>query len=325
LKEPFNAVISGLGNIAWLFDYKTKKNRHFLTHAFSYTNNNKTTLAGGCSPNLLERDKFQAEFKVPAYKTLNELINCTKPDIISLCSPSELHFKQTMHCIQSEIPMIWLEKPPATSLDELNQMIELKKQKKHKSKIIVNYQRRYSNQYQKLKTIYKQQTLGDCRLIQINYSRGLELNGSHMLDILFFITCDHENYKILWVSKEKQNPCFAMSLENNVMVIVTGTDLPYHNIDISITYENGRTSVIYSGIKTIIEHRVEQELFPEYYRLGEKSVSCCATIENEMETALNDLINAYQENREPLSNLVTAKNTQSLIDKVRLLQKDLKT
>ncbi len=146
-----------------------------------------------------------------------------------------------------------------------------------------------------------------------------------MLDILFFITCDHENYKILWASKEKQNPCFAMSLENNIMVIVTGTDLPYHNIDISITYENGRTSVIYSGIKTIIEHRIEQELFPEYYRLEEKSVSCCATIENEMETALNDLINAYQENREPLSNLVTAKNTQSLINKVRLLQKDLKT
>lgn len=314
----------GLGNIAWRFNQNVKS-EYGLTHNSVYIQNPQTSVAGGCSPEKGDSKTFERMFGVAVYKTLEELIDTTKPDIVSICSPSEFHFEQVMYCLDRNVPMIWLEKPPASSVQEIDRLIDKMAEQGNRSKVLVNYQRRYDKNYQKLKEIYLEKMLGTCRLIQINYSRGLELNGSHILDMLFFIIGDGMEYEIEWVFSfdSLENPSFALTLECGVGVVVSGVTLPYHCVDISLICENGRASILHGGMTPVVEERVEHELFPGFYRLKKSEddyfVSFSQT--NSMKEVLENLIYSYEQGNETKSSLQSARNTQALIDKVREKQR----
>jgi predicted dehydrogenase len=320
MEKTYRAALVGLGNIAWRFDQNVG-GRHSLTHASAYVQNHRTSIVGGCSPDEGDRVAFERTFGVLAYKTLEKLIDETEPDIVSICSPSGFHYRQVVYCLEKEISMIWLEKPPAGSLSELDALLQAQTGRGGKSKVLVNYQRRYAECYRLLKTLYRDDVLGKCRFVHINYSRGLELNGSHILDMLFFIAGDGAKYELEWIStsKDLENPSFALTLENGVEVIVSGLSLPYHCIDISLVCDKGRISVLHGGMTPRIEKKVEHELFPGFYRLKESEehllgpggFGAC------MEEALKDLINAFEGDLQLQSGLATARNAQALVEEVR--------
>lgn len=319
-KRTYRAAIAGLGNIAWRFGGNAES-EYSLTHASAYIRNSGTFLVGGCSPDEGDRAEFGCAFNIPAVRTPEEMIDTLNPDIVSICSPSAFHFEQAAYCIDRNIPMIWLEKPPASSAEELDLLIEKVKNAGGRSNVLVNYQRRYDGNYRKLKEVYLRKTLGECRLIQITYSMGLELNGSHILDILFFIVGDGARYEIEWVSSPdvSENPSFTLVFEYGVQVIVSGVDLPYHCIDISLVCDGGRVSILHGGMTPVVEKRIEHELFPGFYRLGKDGDDYHVFSEKTgtMKKVLEDLIYSFERGTETESSLLSARNTQTLIDAVR--------
>lgn len=320
MSEKYRAALVGLGNIAWRFDQKIDDVSIGLTHASSYMKHDRVEIVGGCSPEQDDRESFEKVYRVQSFKTIEEMIPAVKPDIVSICTPAEHHHDQVMYCLQHSIPMIWLEKPPTTSLGALDNLIRENGQPQGRSKILVNYQRRFSESYIWLQSLYKDQTLGACRLIQINYSRGLENNGSHLLDILFFIVGLECEYRLKWVSDSRSaSPSFALTFPNGLSVLVAGIDLTYHNIDIMLTFDLGRASVLYGGMVRRIESKVENDLFPGFYRLAESKMVHAdnGEIQCSMPEALSDLIGAYEDNREPRSSLITARRTQKLMEEIR--------
>jgi predicted dehydrogenase len=320
MSQKYRAALVGLGNIAWRFDQKQDDVDIGLTHVSSYRKHDRVEIVGGCSPEQDDRESFEKAYKVQTFKTIEEMIPAVKPDIVSICSPAEHHHGQVLYCLQHSIPMIWLEKPPTTSLADLDNLIQENGQPDGRSKILVNYQRRFSESYIWLQSLYKDQTLGACRLIQINYSRGLETNGSHLLDILFFIVELECEYRLEWVSDSKSaSPSFALSFPNGFSVFVSGLDLTYHNIDIILTFDLGRASVLYGGMVQRIESKVENDIFPGFYRLAESNMirKNNGEIQRNMAEALSDLIGAYEDNREPISSLITARKTQKLMEEIR--------
>jgi hypothetical protein len=110
-----------------------------------------------------------------------------------------------------------------------------------------------------------------------------------------------------------------LTFKNRVPVLVSGTELPYHNIDIMLTFDLGRASVLYGGMVRRIESRVENHLFPGFFRLAESKTVLTdnGEILCSMAEALKDLIGAYEDNREPRSSLKTARQTQKLIEEIR--------
>jgi predicted dehydrogenase len=227
-----------------------------------------------------------------------------------------------MYCIERSVSMIWLEKPPTNSVREIDKLFEKLADRGGLCKVLVNYQRRYMESYRKLRTMYLEKKLGDCRLIQLNYSRGLQLNGSHILDTLFFIVGDSIGYELEWVSPfgGPENPCFALTLENGLGVMISGIALAYHCIDISLVCENGRASIMHGGMKPVVEEKVEHEWFPGFYRLKESENDYLGDekgLVSYMKLALEDLINSYERSEEPQSNLQSARNAQELIEQVR--------
>ncbi len=320
MSKKYRAALVGLGNIAWRFDQKNDDVGIGLTHGSSYMKHDRVEIVGGCSPEKDDRKSFEKVYKVQTFKTIEEMLPAVKPDIVSICTPAEHHYYQVMYCLQHSIPMIWLEKPPATSLADLDNLIQEIGQPQGRSKILVNYQRRFSESYIWLQSLYKDQTLGACRLIQINYSRGLENNGSHLLDILFFIVGLGCECRLEWVSNSRSaSPSFALTFQNGFSVLVSGIELPYHNIDIILTFDLGRASVLYGGMVRRIESKVENDIFPGFFRLAESKMvhTDNGEIQCSMSEALSDLIGAYEENREPRSSLITARRTQKLMEEIR--------
>jgi predicted dehydrogenase len=322
--KTYRAAVVGLGNIAWRFDRNIDSQDKFLTHVYSYIHNGKTKLVGGCSPNADDRYAFEEVFDIPTFASIKELIEHVEPDIVSVCSPTEFHFEHVMFCLDRKVSMIMLEKPPAHSLQELDRMIMRLSEQGSPSKVLVNYQRRYMESYRKLRAMYLEETLGKCNLIQTNYSRGLELNGSHLIDMLFFIVGGGMKCELEWVSSfgDPETPSFALTLENGLGVMISGITLPYHCADISLVFECGRSSILHGGMTTVTEDKVEHELFPGFYRLkmSENNYLGSGGISDSMGEALEDLTRSYEQDEMPQSSIISARSTQEIIERVRQRQ-----
>jgi predicted dehydrogenase len=322
MPRTYRAAMVGLGNIAWRFDRGQGPGPGSLSHAGAYLRHSRTVLVGGYAPDEADRSAFQKAFGVPVYASLADLLEHESPDIVSIASPAPWHFSQTLACVKKQVPMIWLEKPAAGSLQELDRLLASSRQTG--STVMVNFQRRYCPAYQNLRRIYQEQRLGTCRLIQVNYSRGLEANGAHILDMLFFVTGDQPQWQLDWVSADgdRDNPCFSLLLAQGPRVLVAGLSLPYHCIDMALTCDQGRVSILHGGMTPVVERRVEHELFPGFYRLRHTRDELLGTggLQGSMEAALDDLLDAFEQRREPVSTLQTARTSLVLIEAVRARQ-----
>jgi predicted dehydrogenase len=267
MHRTYRAALVGLGNIAWRFDRGQGCGAGSLSHVGAYMRDSRTILVGGCSPDEDDRRAFQKAFGVSVYDSLSALLDHESPDIVSIGSPAPWHFSQTLACLGKKVPMIWLEKPAAGSLQELDRLLEISAQVR--STVVVNFQHRYCTAYQNLRRVYQEQRLGTCGLIQLNYSRGLEANGAHILDMLFFVTGEQAQWHLEWASAggDRDHPCFSLVLPTGPRVLASGLSLPYHCIDMALTCDQGRVSMLHGGMTLVVEERVEHELFPGFYRL----------------------------------------------------------
>ena len=317
----YKAGVVGLGNIGSVFKQLGQVNiNNVLNHSQCYQLHPATELIGGVSPDKGDREIFSKTYSTNAYSELAEMLCVEKPDIISICSPTSVHYEQVKQCVDSGVSMIWLEKPATCNLIELNEIIE--KCTSANTTVLVNYQRRYTAIYNKLRSVYMEKQLGNPLAINLTYSRGLEVNGSHIIDIAHYITGDMSSLSLIAMQSgaEIDNPSFICRVrESNIPVIVTGIDAPYHSIDISVSFEKGRFSILHGGMTAVWEDREEHKLYPGFYRLVTKDPDFLPPAEPAgcFASALDDLLLSYETKSNTRSNLLTACMTQLLIDEIR--------
>jgi predicted dehydrogenase len=316
--RALTAALIGLGNIAWRYDGgRVAPGAPALTHASVYDRSPRTTLTIGMSPDTGERRAAREALGIDTTDSLPDLL-AARPDVVSICSPSALHAEHLRACLDAGVPMIWLEKPAATRLTDLDAVIAAST---GASVVAVNFQRRYQPAYRVLRDLCTSGELGRCHHIQAVYSRGLETNGSHMVDQVLFLAGDGRPFTLDWVGPTggPDNPGFAMTFDGGLTAVVTGLDLPYHCIDIAAVFDGGRVSLLYGGLTAVFERRVEQELFPGFHRLRpepDPRFPGDCDIGGSMAAALDDLIAAHETGRDAASSLTTARAGQALMQAV---------
>ena len=315
--RSYDAAVIGLGNIGARFH--DPNGVHPFNHTEALLRHERTNLIGGVDPSPEHRTYFERTYGLPSYAELEELLD-RKPAMVSLCSPSEYHFHQAVTCLKAGVRLIWLEKPPVDSYTELQELQMCAKQ--CGATVLVSYQRRYCANFRAMRDLYVGGQLGEARSAQVFYSRGLECNGSHMLDILFFVSQDRGKVILEGVNAGggSENPSFAFSTDG-FPVHVTGLDLPYHCVELMVFFERGRASIQYSGLASRVDAVIENEYAPGYYRLsaGDTPVqlppaeaTCIFPF-----VAIDDLIGASEGRRSPCSSLESAAQTQRLVSLVR--------
>ena len=313
-----NAALIGLGNIAWKYDAHKQASSFALSQAGAFLRQSGVKLLGGCSPDKDDCTAFSAwSGGLPVFSDTFEMLKVLQPELVGICSPTDLHFDHVRLCLDAGVRLVWLEKPATGTLEQLKTLIRLS-QEKHAT-VCVNFFRRYLPVYQKLHLMIKQKEFGNCQLLRVLYSPGLARNGVHLLDQLFFLTGADE-YELLWIERggDCANPAFILRLSTGQLVEVCGANLSYHTNDISAVCSEGIISILRGGKQARVEQRVENELFPGFFNLAEAEhkILQTATLDNYMQPALEDLIKSATTGNEPQSSLSTALLTQRLLEQV---------
>lgn len=306
-----------MGNIAWRYDSRVKEGIYgSLSHAKAYTKNPHTNIIAGCSIDKKDRTDFEDKYNVQVFETVEEMLLNIKPDIVSICSPTKYHYYHLTLCLKYNISMIWLEKPSVANYFEYKKLLKYK----IKSKILVNYPRRYLTNFKLLRDEIKQRTLKGVKDIVIHYSKGLLTNGCHIIDSLFMVLGESSNQKIgsIKIINNGKNPSFLFN-HQNILIYVIGHDISYHSREISVTFDNSRISINQEGDQFIYEEKIEKRYFPGFYQLAEiKHKSKKPNdYDKALDRALFNLINSYEKNTQTDSNLFTSKPTQEVIDIVK--------
>lgn len=309
------AAIIGLGQIAWRYDGGQPADGAALTH-LSALRHAGLDIIGTSDSNPEARREFNTVTGINTYATVAALLDIT-PDLVSIASPNQSHADHLVACLEAGVKYIWLEKPATTDTAFTHDLAS--RASALGARVLVGFQRRYMPSYLAL----GQDDLGDLIGIDVTYSRGLETNGAHMVDLILWLLKD-QMPDLLGVVPgllppvhvQEASPSFLLKGAGNVPVTVTGLDLQYHSIDIVVHYSNGRRAVRHGGQTSLTEVKIPNPLFPGFYYLTSEHGP--QDVKNEVGFAfpamVNDLLHGGGE--QPLSNLRSAGLGQSIVAQV---------
>ena len=181
--KRFTVTIIGLGNIGLLYDLKkTNDSEEFLTHTRSahYHKNFEIRFLIDNDHRKLELAKKKYGRGINYFKSLNENYNPT--DIVVLSSHPEInsYYLNKLKNIK-EIKLFLVEKP------FINRYENLSKYDSVSCKTYVNYYRKSLPFYKELKNNIDNHKFGNLIGINIFYSKGLNNNGSHLIDLINYL------------------------------------------------------------------------------------------------------------------------------------------
>lgn len=178
--KRYGAAVVGLGNIGQGYDYHSDE--LILTHARAFARHPGFELLAGVDPDPGKRERFERQYRVPAYGVLSDLLAAASPEVIALAVPTERHSETLSLVLRDAAPRAVLcEKPMAATIAEGRGMLSAAAA--GGCVLAVNYVRRFDPGVQELK-----QALDGCEYGQVYkgvawYTKGLRENGTHLVDL----------------------------------------------------------------------------------------------------------------------------------------------
>ena len=174
-------------------------------------------------------------------------------DLISISTPTPLHFEYLKKILNYRPPVIICEKPVVNSLKQVDEVLRL--YKSSGSKVLVNYMRRFQPAYkvlkERLKKNYRRDSLKE---IVIKYKRGFLNNASHAVDLLEYLFDELFDFKNFQAQKwefdsfEYDPTLTGTCLYMDKPVSFDGIcDVQYPVFDIEIFYSDAKIAICRSG------------------------------------------------------------------------------
>jgi predicted dehydrogenase len=155
-------------------------------HAQGYRANPDVELRAVVDPVEPARRQFQAEYGVPeAYASAEEMFAAFRPDVVSVCVWHPLHAPMTIAAAEAGVRAVICEKPMATSMAEVDAMIEACD--RAGTKLLVSHQRRFTPGWERARELVAAGTIGEVHTAHGRGINGLLNVGTHIVDGLLFI------------------------------------------------------------------------------------------------------------------------------------------
>lgn len=267
------AGIIGAGRIAWGYDGGHWDGHRSVSHAACLHRHPDTELVAVYDPIADSRTAFETGYKG------SKPVSCcadwdrfwqTNLDLVVIASPSDKHLDHILACFKAGIPNILLEKPVTLTRGDFDRVLTAHQALARKPKITVNYFRRFLPQTQHLKdalqTAREAQTLVR---VDISYSRGLDVNGVHMLDLLGHIFDATTCPPLDWTDRtDTPNPSFGLTIHGCPIAVLGHPDLGYHGLDIRITTQDGQMTLTRNGLELLYAPKVPNPDYPGFFHLA---------------------------------------------------------
>jgi len=268
--ESLHVAIIGCGRIAGGYDDKESPQVH--THAKAYLLNDQTELFAVVDKDEQRAKDFSMRWGNPTiYTNAPEMLTAESPEIVSICTPTDTHAEMLELCLDfPSVKAVWAEKPLASDIDRAEKIVDLYLQR---NKILaVNYQRRWDPEMQRVKRAINKQELGKIQKVVVYYSKGLQNNGSHAIDLILDWFGELSEFIVLGslVDFSEDDPTIDVLLRfSEIEVFFIGVDSRNFGLfEIHIFGEHGRINITKFGREIEWIRRLEISEFEGYHELN---------------------------------------------------------
>ena len=264
---------------------------------------------------IAERKRFQVLTGATVYESPDEMLRAERPGLVSICSPTELHFAHAMLCVEAGVKMLWLEKPPVASAAEGDALLNAVRMRG--TTVMVGYQRRYAEPFVSLREHLKRGAQEKLLAVSVHFSLKLRRNGCHALDAVSFLLGDPD-FSLVGVvpGQDPETPSFLLHAEELPLAFI-GLSGEFHSLDITLTFRDERIEILNGGKLVFRRREVADPRYPSRW-LGSPELAPFPTLDerNGMAESLTDLLDSFEEGRQPVSNLESAMKTQRIMESV---------
>jgi predicted dehydrogenase len=203
--EHIKAAIIGLGRIASLLEEDSLREKP-CTHAGALSANPDCVLSAGCDIDEERRRLFAEKWQVPVYADATEMIRIHAPQILTIATHPDSHYRYCRLAADFGVPVVICEKPLA---DNIGSARKIKRLGEHGPVIITNHERRYAEDYIRARAILDEAKLGKLLSVRAALYMGktkrlldvLWHDGTHLADAIMFLTNATLKHRRRWGAK----------------------------------------------------------------------------------------------------------------------------
>jgi len=162
-------------------------------------------LVGICdlNPDALSLATEEHGIKIDLHFTdAHHLLRKTVPECVIIATTAPTHCEYTCLAAESGAKYVLCEKPMAVSLAECDKMLEVCA--RHGTKLAVNHQMRFMEQYTEPKRIIESDAFGGlCSITVVGGNFGMAMNGTHYFEMFRYMTDEAPAEVSAWFSPGK--------------------------------------------------------------------------------------------------------------------------
>ncbi|WP_436934705.1 Gfo/Idh/MocA family protein [Halovenus marina] len=160
------------------------------SHAEGYAQSDDIDLVAIADIDEEQLAEFGDEWSIPKssrYTDHHEMIAAEDLDALSVTTPSFLHHDHVLDAAQAgNAPdVIWCEKPIALNVADAQEMLDACAEAD--IELVINHMRRFSDSYTALRELIADGFLGDLDSVTTQFPRELLRNGTHTLDLIYYL------------------------------------------------------------------------------------------------------------------------------------------
>jgi len=308
--------IIGLGKIGIKYD---KKHKYKIGNYTSAVIENKNLeLVSVCDISNSKFKNLKKKIKNLFFKSLDRLLEKTKPELIIVCSSTKSQYAILKKIFKYEPRYIVIEKPVCENSLQLKKIMKIK----NKSKIFVNYIKRYNPVYEYSSNLIKKKTYGKIKSLKVSFSGDNFNIGSHAIDIINFLI--NEDIKKINKIKSFTSKNFDINFfELNKKYEIEFKKLKIKNLfflEIEIIFERGKIKILenekkiveYKLVKTFKDFKSSKNLFYEFIQTKVKNFELSK--QTSLSNFLRRILNSKKKSN--LANLKDAANVHNIYEKI---------
>ena len=265
-KPKYRVAVIGCGAVGVLYGAE-KKRPTSASHAGAASEHPRAALAALVDTDARALARAGKLFpRVPRYASAGDCLAKERPDVVVIATPPSARLALIKLCVQHNVRAIICEKPLANTAREARNIARLVA--KHKSVFLLNYQRRFSPLFERVRRDIASGALGRVEQVTCYYSNGLYNNGGHALDALLQLL-GGEDMEVRFALINKNalhppgDPCIDAVLETKqgVRIVLQSLDQKAYGIfDIRVLGTLGERAFIDYG-STLVETAARASVF----------------------------------------------------------------
>jgi predicted dehydrogenase len=264
-----DCAIIGCGRIAGRYD--EPDGDRVRTHAKAFQRHTACRLVGVCDTDASVARRFADTWGVPlAYSDPRTLLDVCRPQILSICTPTDSHEPLLGMACDAAVSRVWLEKPAAGSTAAISRLQAMAAASG--TEVWVNYFRRYDAGFLRAKQLLDE--IAPIRNVRAIYTKGLRHNGSHMIDLIHWFFGSIEEIVLQEVLPDAEFPAAtARLLTSRTPIDLVALDYrDYELFELDVLGAGGRITVKDGGQQIVVEGVIDAKYYHGYRNLATQFV-----------------------------------------------------